>query len=471
VSDVTKRMAFRLIGLLVVVGLAAAAGLTLLRPKPAVVAPVARPPLAGRVPGAVLPSEAADVLATVGTDAPVPSAAGLRDELSALIAAKGLGSKVSVDILDPLTGEHLLSQHPNTPRTPASTAKLLTAAAALTALGPETTLPTTVVTGSDPGRLVLVGGGDVLLDKGVSNPDVVNGHAGLTTLAQQTATALKAQGTTEVQLALDDRLFSGPAKATTWDPTDVSYGFVAPIQPLELHAGRLTSADYAPRSSDPAMAAARVFAGLLEKRGIKVSGTVRRRAAPKQTTVLAEVRSAPISGLVEYALTQSDNTVAETLGRLVAADAGRPASFREVGPAVLKQNKKLGVPVTGAVLFDGSGLSDGDKVPALALSGLLAVATAEDQPQLRSILSGMPIAGVSGTLTERYSSTAERPAVGMVRAKTGTLTGVSSLAGTVVDADGRLLVFAVMADHVSSTTLAREALDKLASTIATCGCR
>ncbi len=469
VSDVTKRMAFRLLGLLVVVAVSVAVGLTVLRPEPD--PPIARPALTARVPGAVLPAEAADVLPTVGPDAQVPSASGLGRELRALITAKALGSGVSVDVLDPLTGEHLLSRKQATPRTPASTAKLLTSAAALTALGPDTTLATTVVTGTTPGRLVLVGGGDVLLGRGESNPDLVDGHAGLSTLAAETAAQLKAQGVDRVTLGLDDSLFTGPDRAPGWDSTDVGDGFVAPIHPLMVDVGKLGPAHYAQRSSDPALAAAKIFAGLLSKKGIAVATKISRTAAPDSPTVLAEVRSAPISGMVEYALTESDNTVAETLGRLVAAKAGRPATFAEVGPAVLKVNRGLGVPVAGAKLLDGSGLSAGSKVPALALSEVLAAAVGPDQPQLRAILSGMPIAAVSGTLAARFEARNELVAAGTVRAKTGTLTGVSSLAGTVVDADGRLLVFAAMADHVSSTTPAREALDKLASTIATCGCR
>jgi serine-type D-Ala-D-Ala carboxypeptidase/endopeptidase (penicillin-binding protein 4) len=218
------------------------------------------------------------------------------------------------------------------------------------------------------------------------------------------------------------------------------------------------------------MSAARIFAGLLRGQGIAVTGTVRRMAAPKQPTVLGEVRSAPVSGLVEYALTRSDNTVAETLGRLVAAHAGRPASFSGVGPAVLAQNKDLGVPVAGAVLADGSGLTPTNVVPATTLTGLLALATDPDHPQLRAILSGMPIAGVSGTLQDRFTGSSQRPASGVVRAKTGTLSGVSSLAGMVVDADGRLLVFAAMADQVPGTVPARVALDRVASALAACGC-
>jgi serine-type D-Ala-D-Ala carboxypeptidase/endopeptidase (penicillin-binding protein 4) len=474
VSDVTKRTIIGLVGVLVVAAVAVVVSLTVLRPGPQ--APIARPSLISRVPGAVMPVEAGDVLPAAGTDAPVPSATALRKVLGPLIASRALGSSVSVDVLDPLTGEHLLTSGQGTPRTPASTAKLLTSAAALSLLGPQTTLATTVVAGKSAGQLVLVGGGDVLLTKGAGDPDAVNGRAGLTTLARQTAESVRAQdgsaqGGSKVTLTLDDRLFSGPARAPRWDTSDIGDGFVAPIYPLEIDTGRVNDDHYAQRSSDPAMAVARTFAGLLKKQGLQVSGSVRRGAAPAGAAELGRVESAPVAGLVEYALTESDNTVAETLGRLVAAKAGKPASFVEVGPAVLAENKKLGVPVTGAELVDGSGLSDGSKVPALALTELLALATDADHPQLRPILSGLPVAAVSGTLLDRFARAGDRAATGAVRAKTGTLTGASSLAGTVVDADGRLLVFAAMADQVTSTTSARNALDSLASTLATCGCR
>jgi D-alanyl-D-alanine carboxypeptidase/D-alanyl-D-alanine-endopeptidase (penicillin-binding protein 4) len=473
VSDVTKRIWIRVLAVFVVVAAALAVGVTVLGTGSSKhVASVIRPALADRVPGAQLPSgTAADILPAVGTQARVPAAAALTSRLQPLITAKALGKGVSVDVLDPLTGEHLLAKDQATARTPASTAKLLTSAAALTALGAQTTLATTTVAGADPGQVILVGGGDVLLGRGPSNPALVDGRAGLTTLARRTAAALRGQGMTSVRLGLDDRLFTGPTQASGWDPTDVTYGFVAPIQALEINAGRQTSADYAPRSGDPAMAAAKVFAGLLGKQGITVSGPVRRASADPKATVLGRVESAPVADQVEFALTQSDNTVAEALGRLVAAKSGTAATFSGVGPAVLAELRTLGVPVTGAVMSDGSGLSPTSRVPPLTLTGLLALATSTDQPQLRPILSGMPVAGVSGTLAGRFATPGQQLATGIVRAKTGTLSGVSSLAGMVVDADGRLLVFAAMADRVQSTGSARKALDSVATALAACGCR
>jgi D-alanyl-D-alanine carboxypeptidase/D-alanyl-D-alanine-endopeptidase (penicillin-binding protein 4) len=82
----------------------------------------------------------------------------------------------------------------------------------------------------------------------------------------------------------------------------------------------------------------------------------------------------------------------------------------------------------------------------------------------------MPVAAASGTLLGRFDGV-RKAGAGVVRAKTGTLTGVSSLAGTVIDSDGRQLAFAVLADKVGATGAARDALDAVAVALARCGCR
>ncbi|MCE0539771.1 D-alanyl-D-alanine carboxypeptidase/D-alanyl-D-alanine-endopeptidase [Kineosporia rhizophila] len=475
-SDVTQRTARRLVirltVVLAVLVAALIAALTVLgpfgdrqsgSPQGAIV------PLTDRVPGAVLPQQpSADVLPAVSTEAPEVSATKLTQRMRRLIGSKDLGSSVSVDVLDPLTGEHLLSRATGAARTPASTAKLLTTAAALSALGPQHTLTTAAV---GQGKTVyLVGGGDVLLGAGESDEDAVNGHAGLATLAEQTAEALREAGTTSVRVVLDDTLFEGPAMAAGWDQSDVDLGYVAPVYAAEISAGRLKEGNYVPRSQDPGLAAAKTFATALADQGIKVSAKVGRGAAPAGADELGAVQSATIGDQVEFTLDHSDNTAAEALGRLVAIERGEGARFTDTGPAVLDELAGHDVPVEGSRLADGSGLSAQSRIPVRTLTAVLALAADEESTGLRPVLTGMPIAGVSGTLAERFEGKAERGATGLVRAKTGTLSGVSSLAGAVVDADGRLLVFAVMADQVPSTVAAREALDAFAAELAECGC-
>jgi D-alanyl-D-alanine carboxypeptidase/D-alanyl-D-alanine-endopeptidase (penicillin-binding protein 4) len=104
------------------------------------------------------------------------------------------------------------------------------------------------------------------------------------------------------------------------------------------------------------------------------------------------------------------------------------------------------------------------------LTRVLVLAASADHPALRPLLTGLPVGGASGTLANRFDGP-DRAGAGVVRAKTGTLRGVSSLAGTVVDADGRQLAFAVLADRVPDTGRARTALDRIATALAGCGCR
>jgi D-alanyl-D-alanine carboxypeptidase/D-alanyl-D-alanine-endopeptidase (penicillin-binding protein 4) len=470
VSDVTRRLvagaagAVTALGLFAGVSVAAGSGA-----EPALA--TAPGDLSTRVPGAAPPPSPADVLSGVADGAPVPAGARLDALLTPLLGQPALGSAVSMDVVDVRTGDHLTRLGHEAARTPASTAKLLTAAAALATLGPDETLPTRAVRGAAAGDVVLVGGGDMLLAAGQGDPDAVDGHAGLADLAAATAASLKDAGVGRVTVHLDDSLFTGPATAPGWRPTDVSSGFVAPVQAVAVDAGRTRSGKYAPRAPDPAAAAAARFAQALRAAGVDVVGGVARATAPAGADVLGEVRSASVGDLVEYALTESDNTVAEVLARLVAHDTGRPASFAGAGPAVVAAVSGIDVPVTGAVLTDGSGLGDGSRVAPVTLTAILTAAASDDRPELRPILSGLPVAGVSGTLADRFDQRGQRPAAGVVRAKTGSLSGVSSLAGTVVDVDGRLLAFAVLADRVTGSEPARRALDQVATTIAGCGCR
>jgi D-alanyl-D-alanine carboxypeptidase/D-alanyl-D-alanine-endopeptidase (penicillin-binding protein 4) len=236
-----------------------------------------------------------------------------------------------------------------------------------------------------------------------------------------------------------------------------------------VDAGRLLPERYAPRAPDPALAAAATFANGLRGQGIQVAGDVARTVAPAGARVLGEVRSAPLSEVVSYLLASSDNTAAESLARLVARGMGRPAAFADSARAVLDEVALLGLDVRGAVLADGSGLSEGSAVPARLLTDVLVAAASPDHPDLRALVTGLPVAGLNGTLLERFTGSAA--GIGVVRAKTGSLSGVSSLAGTVRDADGRLLVFAVLADAVPAAGPARAAIDAVAAALAGCGCR
>jgi serine-type D-Ala-D-Ala carboxypeptidase/endopeptidase (penicillin-binding protein 4) len=179
--------------------------------------------------------------------------------------------------------------------------------------------------------------------------------------------------------------------------------------------------------------------------------------------------------LIGQMLQESDNVIAECLARQVAVATRQPASFAGAAVAVRTTLARLGAD-PGAGLRDGSGLAADDRISASALAGVLRVIVGAAHPALHEVVAALPVAAWSGTLVERYlpGSSAARGA-GVVRAKTGTLTAVSSLAGMVHDADGRLLVFALLADRVppgvAATRTAEAALDRVAAILAGCGCR
>ncbi len=202
-----------------------------------------------------------------------------------------------------------------------------------------------------------------------------------------------------------------------------------------------------------------------------------RGTAPAGAAVLGTVQSPPVPQLVEAMLTRSDNDLAESLARQVALSQGQPATFAGAATAVAAVLggvlRDVGADPGAVRLSDGSGLSRLDRVQPAALTRLLTAVASGDRPRLAPVLSGLPVAGFDGTLGRRYRTGPAVPAAGVVRAKTGTLLGVSALAGLLRTADGRLLAFDLTADAVpiGATRAAERALDRLAAGMAACGCR
>ncbi|WP_369070530.1 D-alanyl-D-alanine carboxypeptidase/D-alanyl-D-alanine endopeptidase [Kineococcus terrestris] len=418
---------------------------------------------------------AAPVLEAAAGDAPVPDAAVLEGVLGPLLADPALGPRVSAAVADAATGQALLTRDADASRAPASTTKVLTAVAALDALGPGSRATTRVVAGATADEVVLVAGGDVLLDGAAGDPALVDGRAGLGDLADAAAAALLARGRTSVALRLDDGLFTGPAVSPGWGSGDVAAGYVAPISPLAVHEGRLRDVPNPPREPDPALAAAAQLAEGLSARGVRVVGDVARAAAPPGAEELAAVASATTAEQVELMLATSDNTLAEVLARRVALASGRPGTFDDASAAVVERVAALGADVTGVRLQGGSGLGRETRLTAAVLRDLLVLA-ASDAPgaaHLRAAVTGLAVCGATGTLSLRCDSAPAAAGGGVVRAKTGTLTGVSSLAGYAQTVDGRLLAFAVLADAVppGGTPAAQEVLDRVGAALASCGCR
>ncbi|MFF5702016.1 D-alanyl-D-alanine carboxypeptidase/D-alanyl-D-alanine-endopeptidase [Streptomyces sp. NPDC012794] len=393
----------------------------------------------------------------------------LAGTLAPLLADPALGTVRAASVVDTATGRVLYESGAGEAMTPASTIKIATASAALAALGPEHRIRTTVAPGAGPGEIVLVGGGDPSLTARKKSPAGSGGS--LVALAADTAQALKAAGTDTVTLGYDDSLYTGAVRHPIGRNDNI-----APVTALTADEGRPVSASQAgalgadaaagpaARTDDPSGDTARAFAALLRDRGIKVNGEPARAKAPAGAQPLATTLSTPLAGLVERMLTHSDNDIAEALARQTALAAGKPASFEGAEQAVSEKLASLGVDLTGSRFADGSGLNRADKVSPRLLTGLLAKAADPRHPELRPVLTGLPVAGFTGTLRARNAGSS--PAAGLLRAKTGTLTGVNSLAGTVVDPSGRLLAFAFLTANAPDGPAAEKGLDKLAAAVA-----
>ncbi|MEU3722962.1 D-alanyl-D-alanine carboxypeptidase/D-alanyl-D-alanine-endopeptidase [Streptomyces sp. NPDC031705] len=383
----------------------------------------------------------------------------LAGALAPLLADPALGTVRGASVVDTATGQVLYESGAGEAMTPASTVKIATASAALAALGPEHRIRTTVTPGAGPGEIVLVGGGDPSLTAKKKSPAGSGGS--LVALAADTAQALKAAGTDTVTLGYDDSLYTGAVLHPLGRDENI-----APVTALTADEGRPDDSTSGPvaRTGDPSKDTARAFAALLRDRGIKVGGEPAKAKAPAGAQPLATTLSTPLAGLVERMLTNSDNDIAEALARQTALAAGQPASFEGAEKAVTEKLASLGLDLTGSRFADGSGLNRADRLSTRHLTALLAKAADPRHPELRPVLTGLPVAGFTGTLRAR--NTATSPAAGLVRAKTGTLNGVNSLAGTVVDPSGRLLAFAFLASNTPDKAAAEKGLDKLAAAVA-----
>jgi serine-type D-Ala-D-Ala carboxypeptidase/endopeptidase (penicillin-binding protein 4) len=262
----------------------------------------------------------------------------------------------------------------------------------------------------------------------------------------------------------------------------VTTGNVTAITSLEVDQGRLTASgapqdaddpgNFLPRSANPAGSAATAFATLLHRRGIRVLGPVRQVRARPGSATIAKVSSPPLAQIVQWMLTESNNVIAENIGRQLAVATGRPASFSGAADAVMAADRKLGA--TNVKLVDSSGLSPADRMPPDALVRLIRAAAAPGHGRLRFAITGLPVAGFSGTLAlgpGAFGGTG-RAALGLVRAKTGNLATVAALAGVAYARNGQLLAFAVMADQLPKAGLKAAGSDlvDIATALARCGC-
>ena len=433
-------------------------------------------------PGLALPRAREPVPVLGASNGPPVDGSAVRAALRPMLRDRDLGRHTGVIVRDLVRDRTVVSTGGSDPYVPASTLKLFTTAAALSELGPDHRFTTTVLqvgprakANGAPGvpTVVLVGGGDPLLS---SEPSAarelgVPGTVTVSELATRAARAVLADGVRRVRVGYDTSLFTGAAAAPSWEPDYVADDIVSRVSALWVEEGR-ENAGLAERSPDPAEAAADVFSQDLEHDGLTVVGAPQVIRPPADAATIAEVAGAPLETVVEHVLQTSDNEGAEVLLRHVALAAGRQPSFAGGVTAVREVLSGLGVPFTGVETYDGSGLSRDNRVTRAALAEVLQLGANPELPDLRTITTGLPVARFSGSLAYRFVSPATADGRGLVRAKTGTLSHVHALAGTLVTRDGTLLGFALVADRVQlvHTLDARELLDEMAARLARCGC-
>lgn len=412
------------------------------------------------------PAAAANpALIPLSESAAVPTTSGMTAALAKVVADPDLGN-LTGRVTDAHTGEQIWEQRAGVPMQPASTNKVLTAAAALLTLDRNARVTTTVMAADQtrmPGTVVLVGGGDPTLSAAPPNVQTwYRGAARISDLADQ----VRKSGLVPTAVQVDTSLFTGPDMAPGWDPEDIGGGDIAPIQAVMLDAGRIQPTTIESRRSvTPALDAGRALAVALGVDPAKVTFA----PGPAGGRQLASVQSAPLIERLLEMMNSSDNVMAETIAREVAKATGYPLSFAGGVDAVLSKLAAEKIDVTGASLVDASGLSVADLLTAKTLDDVINAAAGPDHPALRPLVDLLPVAGGSGTLSNRFfdSDVAKSPA-GWLRAKTGSLTKTNALAGIVTDASGRVLTFAFISNNAGFT--GRTAIDALAGTLRTCGC-
>ena len=391
--------------------------------------------------------------------------------------SKELSSKsmlqVHAEVVNASNGQVLFSKEADTPIRTASVLKLLTATVAMDVLGPNHRVTTRVYQDRlDPGKIYLVGAGDVTLSRMPGNITSYYAKAPkLDTLTKQIAAYAKATGISVSSVVIDSSLFGGKNDwHSSWSKLGLSQGYMSPVSALQIDAGRLTnSKNYfiAKRTKNPITQAGSLFIASLNKSNLAKGLKASIGELPNDAIEIASVQSRPMSEWVENMLRVSDNSLAEALGRLSSLALGFDGSMESLTPLYRKVLAERGMDVAGIKIIDGSGLSDKNQVPAGLFTDLLA--QIYQNPQAVNIVTGMPVSGSRGSLNYRFTSGYKKAAIGKVIAKTGYIHTGYSMAGFVKAKDGTDLIFSVfnLGKKVSATH--RVAMDNLVFGFYKCG--
>ena len=374
--------------------------------------------------------------------------------------------RTCVSVRNP-AGRVAYARNPTMPLIPASTTKILTAAVALARLGPDFRYITEVRAAGAPaggtvgGDVWFMGAGDPLL--ATADYATVAGYhrdPRLATPLEALADRIVAAGVRRItgRVVGDESRYDGQRYLPTWSPGYITQGAIGPQSALTVNGGFVQWEPREVGAPAPATNAAAVLTALLRARGVTVEGEAGEGRAPAGTTVVAAIDSPPLSDVVGVLLQESDNLTAELLVKELGVrfgGAGTTAAGLEVVRSTLPS---LGLAPEGLTWADGSGLDRSTRLTCDALQALLG----RDGDQ-GAVSRGLPVAGRNGTLARRFTA---GPAAGRIRAKTGSLQGVTGLAGWAATGDGRSMPFALLANDLPGDGAGFGLQDRVANILA-----
>ena len=399
----------------------------------------------------------------------------ITNQLSNRLFSTGYG----ISIRDNTDGTILFESNAQNSMLPASLTKLYTAASTAITLDPDARFVTKVKYLNN--NVYLVGGADPQLGT-ESNPT----QADLADLAKETAQKLKEFNVFEVNVFIDDAILGPLQRPADWEDTY--------FQSSEIHLISALNIDdpSAPAKApvDPSITTGQKFAFYLIKNNIKVNGLVSRKNAPKDAFELSTQYSKSVSQLIEDTLMISNNQDAEILARVTSLVSENDPSTKAATELVLKDVELLGISSVDNAITDASGLSRSNKISPSDLSEIIyksiknPVITKVNKgetskfmitpilpitPDPWSVFTGLPTGHGLGTMKKRFdeNNSAGR---GVVRAKTGSLNRVITLAGTITTKDNVFLSFAILVNRVEEPENVREAIDNLLNELAECNC-
>ena len=425
------------------------------------------PPPAGPrgVAAADVPLLSARRLPTIGTSAapasPVPREVTLERDLTALAVHSPAQSCIVVR----QAGEELFAKDADEPLIPASLQKLATAQGAISALGHDHFYRTTaiadapLVDGVLPNDLYLVGGGDPLLAT-LDYAALLGTQGAIATPLDNLAADLVSDGLTRISgavIAVEDR-YDTVASVPSWPEGWAENGVAGTLNAVALNQGYQTpegiegTVGLLPEP-EPALRTAALFDDMLEARSVTIPerpGVAASERDFSDYVVLGSVESAPLSAYLRFMLLESDNTTAELLLKEIGLAWSGTGTTLDGALAVLDLlAAEAGRPIVVFPPADGSGLSRANELSCRQVTDILEIGGADGV-----LASYLPVVGESGTLQNRF---VDSTAVGRVRAKTGSLPGVASLAGFATGSDGRPMTFAAIlnGEDLASTTAER----------------